>query len=330
MANYYNEIDPFCCQWLRNLIKAGAIPEGDVDERSFIEVAQDDLRGYTQCHFFAGIGGWSHALELAGVPADQPLWTGSCPCQPFSHAGSEKGFADERHLWPAWFNLIRECRPSIVIGEQVEAAIKQNWLDLVFTDLESEGYACGAAVLGAHSAGAPHKRQRLYWAGSLGDANGIRRDERWEAESAALQGESSKREGIEQQQESEQDRQLSGRLEGLGGVGNTDDAGLQGQGRLDEQHGEEGRQGAGLYDSEAGFWANAEWLECKDGCARPVERISVEMADGFPDGLGLVRDGDRCFISPIIYEKKTAVQRLKGYGNAIVPQIAAIFVRSLI
>ena len=142
--NYYNEIDPYAAQWLRNLIDAGHIAPGIVDTRSIKDVQPADLAGYTQCHFFAGIGVWSHALRQSGWPDSRPVWTGSCPCQPFSSAGNQKGTADERHLWPVWFNLIRECRPSVVFGEQVEAAIKHGWLDLVQADLEGEGYACGA------------------------------------------------------------------------------------------------------------------------------------------------------------------------------------------
>ena len=88
MPAYYNENNRFAAQWLRNLIAAGDIAPGDVDERSITEVRPDDLRGYTQCHFFAGIGGWSAALRLAGWPDDRPVWTGSCPCQPFSAAGA--------------------------------------------------------------------------------------------------------------------------------------------------------------------------------------------------------------------------------------------------
>lgn len=169
--NYYNEIDPYAAKWLRNLIYAGLIPEGDVDERSIEDVKPAELRGYTQCHFFAGIAGWPLALQLAGIPADRPLWTGSCPCQPFSVAGKGAGAADERHLWPAWFHLIRQCKPPIVFGEQVASAIRHGWLDLVSADLEAENYAVGSAVLGAHSVGAPHIRQRLYW---VADASGAR------------------------------------------------------------------------------------------------------------------------------------------------------------
>ena len=161
--NYYNEIDPYAAQWLRNLIEAGHIAHGIVDERSITDVKPADLAGYTQCHFFAGIGVWSHALRQSGWPDSRPVWTGSCPCQPFSAAGNQKGTADERHLWPVWFNLIRECRPPVVVGEQVEAAIRHGGLDLVQTDLEGEDYACGAVGIPAAGVGAPHIRQRLWF-----------------------------------------------------------------------------------------------------------------------------------------------------------------------
>ncbi len=81
--NYYNEWDKGAAAWLRELIRAGHIPPGDVDERSITEVTASDLAGYTQCHFFAGIGGWSYALALAGIPATTQLWTGSPPCPAF-------------------------------------------------------------------------------------------------------------------------------------------------------------------------------------------------------------------------------------------------------
>jgi len=174
-VNYYNEFDPKAAAWLRELIKAGLIPAGDVDERSITDVKPDELTKYTQCHFFAGIGGWPLALQLAGWPATRPVWTGSCPCQPFSAAGKGLGTADERHLWPVFAELIRECRPEFVFGEQVANAIGKGWLDGISADLEAEGYACGATVLGAHSVGAPHIRQRLFW---VADAIGRQREQR--------------------------------------------------------------------------------------------------------------------------------------------------------
>lgn len=165
MTAYYNEFDPRAARWLRNLIDAGLIAPGDVDERSITDVKPDDLRQYTQCHFFAGIGGWSLALRLAGWPDERPVWTGSCPCQPFSAAGKQRGTSDERHLWPVWAKLIRECRPATIFGEQVEGAIGHGWLDAVFDDLEAEDYACGAVIAPACSVGAPHIRQRLWFVG---------------------------------------------------------------------------------------------------------------------------------------------------------------------
>jgi DNA (cytosine-5)-methyltransferase 1 len=166
LTAYYNEIDPYAAQWLRNLIAAGHIAPGDVDERSIEDVRSDDLRGYTQCHFFAGIGVWSCALRMAGWEDSRPVWTGSCPCQPFSIAsvaGHAKGFDDHRHLWPTWFNLIRECRPDACFGEQVAGADGLKWLDAVFDNLESSDYACGSAVLTAAGAGADNIRRRIYF-----------------------------------------------------------------------------------------------------------------------------------------------------------------------
>lgn len=162
-AAYYNEIDPFAAQWLRNLIAAGHIAPGEVDERSIEDVTPDDLRGFTQCHFFAGIGVWSHSLRLAGWPDDRPVWTGSCPCQPFSAAGKGDGFADERHLWPHFFHLISERRPQHVFGEQVAAGNANTWFDLVQADLEGVGYAFGIVPFTSAGIGAPHIRERAYW-----------------------------------------------------------------------------------------------------------------------------------------------------------------------
>lgn len=160
MAAYYNENDKQAAQWLRNLIAAGLIAPGDVDDRSIVDVHPDDLRGYTQCHFFAGIGIWSLALRRAGWDDSWPAWTGSCPCQPFSPAGKGEGFADERHLWPFWFHLIQQRRPPKLFGEQSAKAAE--WLDLVRRDLEGLGYAVGAAPIEAASAGAFHLRDRFW------------------------------------------------------------------------------------------------------------------------------------------------------------------------
>lgn len=176
MSAYYNENDKFAASWLRVLIKAGLIADGEVDERSIEEVKPDDLRGFTQCHFFAGIGGWSYALRLAGWPDDEPVWTGSCPCQPWSVAGSHSKQSDERHLWPFWFRLVRECGPATVFGEQVKNAIAAGWLDDVFLDLEAASYSCAATVLPACAVGAPHERDRVWFVASNNRGERIQRN----------------------------------------------------------------------------------------------------------------------------------------------------------
>jgi DNA (cytosine-5)-methyltransferase 1 len=168
--NFYNEWDGYAAGWLRNLGAGGHIPIGKVDERSIKDVSAEDLEGFTQAHFFAGIGGWPLALRLAGWPEDREVWTGSCPCQPFSVAGKAAGLGDERHLWPAFHRLIAERRPSIVFGEQVASADGRQWLSGVSTDLEDLGYAVGAADLCAAGVASPHCRQRLYWV-AVGDSD---------------------------------------------------------------------------------------------------------------------------------------------------------------
>lgn len=191
---YYNEFDKSAAAWLRELIKDGLIADGDVDERSIEDVLPSELRGYTQCHFFAGIGGWSYALRLAGWPDDRPVWTGSCPCQPFSAAGKGAAFDDERHLWPAFHHLIKECVPAIVFGEQVASKDADVWIDLVQIDMEALGHAFGAIPFPSASVGAPHIRDRIYWvghdqsraAGVMGNASGAGLEGLWRGHNAEI------------------------------------------------------------------------------------------------------------------------------------------------
>ena len=260
---YYNEFDPYAAQWLRNLIDAGHIAKGDVDTRSIKDVNASELVGYVQCHFFAGLGGWSHALRLAGWPDDRPVWTGSCPCQPFSAAGTQKGTADDRHLWPVWFNLIRECRPGVVFGEQVEAAINHGWLDLVQSDLESEGYACGAAGIPAAGVGAPHIRQRLWFVAD--DTNSRRSRIGWRGEARAAE-----RSEVGWLAD-DLDTRLQGRLPG---------------GAHEEQQNQHGHAGRGR---AIDFWSDCDWLPCRDGKSRPVESGTFPLVNGATARVGRLR-----------------------------------------
>ena len=356
--NYYNEWDKGAAAWLRELIKAGLIPNGYVDERSITEVTSSDLEGFTQCHFFAGIGGWSYALRLAGVPASTRLWTGSPPCQPFSVAGKQLGQLDERHLAPTFMRLVDQCRPPVLFGEQVAAAIGKHWLDDLFTEMERQNYACGAAVLPACSVGAPHKRDRLFFGAALrmGDTASKRQcaDETGQYRRAGKQLERS------EQGQHNQHRCADG------GVADTDDAGPQGRGgvleRADQQpagasgvDGEladtesqgqsHGGPGAALTEPATNgrkgcttgtnphhsFWSDADWLGCRDGKFRPVEAWSQSLVDGLSGGVGCSSDPSmRKALEeigfPLGKNIPARVARLRGYGNAIVPQCAAEFI----
>lgn len=308
--NYYNEHDPKAAAWLRELIAAGLIPQGDVDERSIVEIKPHEITGYTQQHFFAGIGGWSLALRLAGWPDDRPVRTGSCPCQPFSQAGQGKGEADERHLWPVFRDLITFGDPTITFGEQVASKAGRAWLSGVRADLEGLGYAVGAADLCAAGVNAPHMRQRLFWLAhpqSLGlsrrmarnghpDKSGRRTAEADRSSDAGGMADTDGRDtGAEWQQRGGQQRLVAED----GGTLTLAHAGGQG---LPELTGR--REQSPRSTTASRPWDDFELLPCTDGKARRIEPGSFPLAHGLP----------------------ARMVRLRGYGNAIVPQVAAEFV----
>jgi DNA (cytosine-5)-methyltransferase 1 len=321
---FYNEHDGYAAQWLRNLGAAGHISPGIVDERSIRELAPADVVGFQRAHFFAGIGVWDYALQQAGW-GSTPVWTGSCPCQPFSAAGKRKGAADDRHLWPEWFRLIRECRPAIILGEQVASA--GDWLDIVSSNLEGEDYSFGAVVLGAHSVRAPHIRQRFYFVahanerpGGQGCALNGGRHSGGDAEPWAGPGRRGVPRGLAHaagQRRVGLDTLLwpeeGGRLEAdlpeaawrgaAGLVGNASGEGPQGRGEHRNGADERSARPAGL----AGFWSDAEWLPCTDGKLRPVEPGTFPLARGAPARVG----------------------RLRAYGNALCAETARIFVTAV-
>jgi DNA (cytosine-5)-methyltransferase 1 len=394
MSAYYNEIDPYAAAWLRRLIAAGHIADGIVDERSIEDIHPAELREFTQCHFFAGIGVWSRALRLAHWPDERRVWTGSCPCQPFSAAGKGAGFADERHLWPAFHHLIAECRPPVVFGEQVASKDGLQWLDLVRADLEGSGYAIGAADLCAAGVGAPHIRQRLWWVaqsdcergrgGQLGQQDATDARIAGKADLLADAEYHEQREGRRPRSEDsagDQSRSESCGRGDAGGLDNNNNTGLEGLGSghctasgregavrpvaeagepggvadaygnaaAQERAGDDpfgqqrsaqwgrpeqpawtgagsgigrggdsgGRAGIRASDGLAGMerpspthghWGDADWLFCRDGKWRPVEPGTFPLVDGAPSRVG----------------------RLRAYGNAIVCQVAEVFIRAVL
>jgi DNA (cytosine-5)-methyltransferase 1 len=294
---YYNEIDEYAADWLENLIAAGHIAPGVVDRRSIEDVRPEELREYGQCHFFAGIGVWSYALRRAGWPDDRPIWTGSCPCQPFSSAGNGAGFTDERHLWPAFFHLIQQCHPAVVLGEQVASKDADEWIDLVQTDMEAMGYAFGAVAFPSAGVGAPHIRDRLFWVGNA-DHEGL--------EGHAGHGGAARWAGP---------RRSTAEAGLSGGLADADSERLHRQhaqlqwqdfGRAKQDLLEITRDGEinGRPGPVNGFWRDTDWLLCRDGKWRPVEPGTFPLAHGAPSRVG----------------------RLRAYGNAINAEAALAFI----
>jgi DNA (cytosine-5)-methyltransferase 1 len=286
MSIYFNDNEPFVVPWLGSLY-----PGATVDGRSVEEVTPADVEGYTRAHFFAGIGGWEYALTLAEWPEASPVWTASLPCQPFSSAGKRLGVKDERHLWPVFRNLVEQCRPPRILGEQVASKAGREWLAGVRADLEALGYAVGAADLCAASAGAPHIRQRLFW---VAYAERTAREQGWATDET---GEGTGTQGAGSHAEPR-------RRGDAGGVAYADGEGPQGRYiRRD-----------GTYQCLArpdglGPWSAYDVIECADGKARripPLESGVFPVADGVPQRVG----------------------RIRAYGGAIVPQVAAEFIRA--
>jgi DNA (cytosine-5)-methyltransferase 1 len=330
---------------LRELIRAGQIAPGEVDERSIVDVTAGDVRGYAQAHFFAGIGVWSYALRCAGWDDERPVWTGSCPCQPFSNAGKRKGTADERHLWPEFYRLIAACKPTVVFGEQVASKDGRDWLAGVRADLEDVGYEVGAADLCAAGVGAPHIRQRLWW---VANTNMPQQDGRSP--------------GGEQSVCNERSR--------LDRMGNTDNARLaQRQGEpgnaraqlatVERASGERGGLGDSLgndmgRNSRAALGAKtkSDCERCEDGACRfesglPSEdvRLANALQPGRAEGWTVAGNGQIAWSSgdfipctdgkarrvesgvcPLAHGVSKRMGKLRGFGNAIVPQVAAEFI----
>ena len=353
MTAYYNEIDEYAAQWLRNLIKAGHIAPGDVDTRSIEDVSPDDLKQYTQCHFFAGIGVWSHALRRAGWADDRPVWTGSCPCQPFSVAGKGDGFADERHLWPAFFHLIEARRPVTVFGEQVASKDGYAWLYLVQADLEGSNYAFGAVVAPAAGFGAPHQRHRMYWvAYALQPGRTERGTESGSGQVAGCcvvggladtYGGNTGTEGIQRSREHgqfTQDRSVTG------GLGDTDNTGPQGRGigrdRTDKRVTGAASMVVGV-EHPKGYGRKPRRTESGWGrivSGRPPGGNTIDGGTGAMETNGFWSAADWIYCRdekyrpvepgtfPLAHGATARVGRLRAYGNAICAPQAEEFVKA--
>lgn len=342
--NYYSENDPRAAAWIRELIADGLIPNGYVDERSITDVRPTDLLGFDQYHFFCGIAGWARALRIAGWPDDRPIATASLPCQPWSGAGLGLGIADDRHLWPSFYRLAEAMRWPVIIGEQVASAavvgrvgkkagrgdagaIETVWLDGIQADMEAQSYTCGATVLGAHSIGAPHIRQRVFWMavanGGQSGNGGIQRSGQhgFEPQDGGVDRmEYATRDGREQRRPESSGRGVAGGCgDGSDRLAEPDDA----QRRTDmaggnDQHGTETGWQQG--DGESGErGADGGMANAKDANGRSKLESREQTRDGRSGfaGIGPWSDFD------IIQCRDGKVRRIPRQSQSVLPGVVA-------
>lgn len=308
--NFYNENNPFCVEWLNGLKAEGFIPDGTIDGRSISEVQAADVLGFRQCHWFAGIAGWSEALRIAGHRDTEGIWTASLPCQPLSIAGKRGGEKDERHLWPEFYRLVSECKPWAIFGEQSGSPDGRQWIDGISLDLEELGFAVGASDLCSPCVAAPHIRQRIYWgavrmaytkhdAGRAEHVNESWRRGQAEADTAECSRSSgmvhSISQGLERHAGHVTFRDQSGRI----------------------TQAEDGSV------AETGAWSGAAVIHCLDGKSRSIESGSFPLASGIPRSLGHLQPDVRKLARDA---RRNRRGRIEGYGNSIVPQLGAMFI----
>ncbi|MGR3218610.1 MAG: DNA (cytosine-5-)-methyltransferase [Candidatus Anammoxibacter sp.] len=309
---------------------------------------------------FSGIGGFSLGLERAGMETvalceleDYPVsilnkhWPdikvhrdirkldgkqyrdsvdlvcGGFPCQPFSVAGKQGGYEDDRHLWPEMFRIIKECKPTWVIGENVAGFVKMA-LDDVLLDLEAEGYATQSFVIPACAVGAIHRRDRV-WIIGYSEHNGRNGSENGQSDSPRNDG------NKEGQNETIQSARPSCK--------GCDDANAKGECRDGREFNKNGRQTLQGETRASG---------CENDANANNERLQRPSAPGHikskredtkqqPAGL---YDFFRQEFKPIRLPTESPVcskhdgvsdrvARLKALGNAVVPQLPEMIGRAI-
>jgi len=255
-------------------------------------------------------------LKADGIgPID--IITGGYPCQPFSIAGRKKGEEDPRHLWPEYFRLIKELRPSWVIGENVSGHIKLG-LDTVLENLESEGYSARTFSISASSVGAKHQRERI-WIVANTRQHGGRIEPTGNTESTG-------RGSLETTERSANTDTISRSSKGEETLANSVELGLEKHGHSETtesiKRGEtmadtnvEGRQGR-IHRGQNKEWESQQRYFGRNSAAHGQQEQN--WWDTEPE-LGRVAHGI-----------PNRVDRLKGLGNSLVPQIPFYIAQSIL
>jgi DNA (cytosine-5)-methyltransferase 1 len=321
---YYNDIDKNAAAWLAQLCQMGLIANGTVDNRSITEIQAHELKQYTRLHFFAGIGGWDYALQLAGWPDDKPIVTASLPCQPFSEAGKGLGQRDERHLLPEFIELVKCSNWPLIVGEQVPAAIKHGWMDDLQLEMGKQGYTTGFVVLTAAGQGAPHIRKRIYWVShykgtKLQRSRNTRERRDGSSDVSHLAECNQPKQGSRLLHTESQRRNIfnaenvwppNGKIDTSANTSHSD-------------HDQSPR----MQFANSNEWHKPDWIYCRDDKYRPVKPSILPLAYGVSKGVGYSSDPSAPINANETQEAR--VMRFKGYGNAIVPQVAAQFLRAV-
>ena len=259
-------------------------------------------------------------LQTDGIiPID--IITGGYPCQPFSVAGSQRGEKDKRHLWPEMFRLVKECRPTWVIGENVSGHIKLG-LDTVLEDLESEGYSTRAFSISASSVGANHKRERV-WIVGHSQHNGS---------SSSTKSRSFKETSDNNQEGKNEAGELAGAGRSNGGADVEDTRRTLRQGSLfeTENENETGKENADQFERSSETSRNG--ISYTNGTGSQGLRSERELRESQEERqISWERWGEfEPDVGRVAHGVPKRVDRLKGLGNSLVPAIPYIIGQSIL
>ena len=321
---------------------------------AFAEI--DDYASRVLAKNFPGVTNYG---DIRNVPPTDNVWlvTGGFPCQPFSVAGKQRGADDDRWLWPEMAACIERIRPRWVLAENVPGIVNME-LDTVLSDLEAIDYTTWAVVVPAVAVDAPHRRDRVWivahtertGTGNFGRTAGGQERRRTEAGAASLRQGNGQTctDGIDATStvvahaDATERRAHDSARQRIQGRNDADS--IPGRQEISGRSQLCGAEDVAHADSDNGIWRGGnvqvgrqlgQGTVAPDGDAGRTERQPeprlVRVADGIPAGMdGAARWQPEPDIPRIASGVADRVNRLKGLGNAIVPQVAYQLIRMMI